>query len=516
MNSGMLGKFEPDWDSLSKYQVPKWFRDAKFGIWAHWGPQCEPERGDWYGRHMYMEGHPQSDFHREKYGHPSEVGFKDVIHNWKADEWDPDGLVELYKNAGAKYFMAMANHHDNLDLFDSKYHPEWNSLKTGPKKNIIAGWKKAADKNGLPFGVSVHAAHAWLWYETSQRWDLNGPYKGIPYDGNLKENSGQGEWFERMNVQDLYVQDHKLSENSWDNSVLFNQWDWDHGAAQPSAAFIKNVYQRTIDLVEKYSPEMVYFDDTVLPFWPINKDGLKFLADYYNSNLMNGEPNVVVTGKKLNDIQKESMIWDIERGQSNQIEKEPWQTCTCIGNWHYDRRIYENNSYKTPKKVIHMLCDIVSKNGNLMLNIPVRGNGSIDEIERSIVKQIGSWMNDNGESIYETRPWEIFGEGPAIEGAAKIEDQGFNEGKNKSFTSKDIRFTIKGDKLYVIAMGIPENGKIRIKSLSKRSAYHHKPIENVKLVSTKQSLKFSRNKEYLEIKLPDNLKTKYAISFQIT
>lgn len=510
-------KFLPNWDSLSNYSTPDWFRDAKFGIWAHWGPQCVPENGDWYARNMYIEGHPQYEFHRKNYGHPSEYGFKDIIHNWKAENWDPQELVAFYKDSGAQYFMAMANHHDNLDLYDSKYQSEWNSLKIGPKKDIIGEWKKAAEKNNLPFGVSVHAAHAWMWYETSQRWDLTGKFKRIPYDGNLDEDSGKGQWWENMKIQDLYVQDHNLSKDSWDNSAIFNQWDWNNGANLPSKDFIKNVYQRTVDLVNKYDPKMIYFDDTVLPFWPIDKSGLQFLSNYYNSNLnINGLTDVVVTGKKLNDLQKSSMIWDIERGQSNQIEKEPWQTCTCIGDWHYNRERYLNNSYKSAQTVVHMLCDIVSKNGNLILNIPIRGDGSIDDLERKIVEDIGQWIKANGESIFGTRPWKIFGEGPAMDEVASLEDQGFNEGKNKPFTSADFRFTTKNDVLYAIAMGLPQDNKIRIKSLSKESKYYSTKIRNISLVQTGQNLKFKQKREFLEIILPSNFKaSEYANSFRI-
>ena len=207
------GKFKPTWESLSQYEVPDWFRDAKFGIWAHWGPQCQPEQGDWYARFMYDEGSRQYLWHIENYGHPSVVGFKDVIHDWKAESWDPEKLVKLYKRAGARYFFALGNHHDNFDLWDSKYQ-EWNSVNVGPEKNIIAGWAKAAKNNDLPFGISIHASHAWIWYETAQRSDKEGPYAGIPYDGNLTKADGAGTWWEGLDPRKLYVQDHPLSEGS--------------------------------------------------------------------------------------------------------------------------------------------------------------------------------------------------------------------------------------------------------------------------------------------------------------
>jgi alpha-L-fucosidase len=182
-----LGKFKPNWESFKQYQTPEWFRNAKFGIWAHWGPQCQPEFGDWYARNMYLEGSPDYKFHVEKYGHPSKFGFKDVIHQWKAEKWNPDALVSLYKNAGAKYFVALANHHDNFDNWKSKYQT-WNSAKLGPKKDIIGGWAKAAQKHDLRFGVSVHGSRPWTWYESAQGADKSGPLAGVPYDGNLQKN----------------------------------------------------------------------------------------------------------------------------------------------------------------------------------------------------------------------------------------------------------------------------------------------------------------------------------------
>jgi len=188
------GPFKPTWESLQTYQTPEWYRDAKFGMWAHWGPQCQPEAGDWYARNMYQEGSWQYKFHLQKYGHPSKFGFKDIIHEWKAEKWNPEELVSLYKSAGAQYFMALANHHDNFDLYDSKYQKYWNSAKIGPKKDLIGGWKKAAKNNGLPFGVSIHASHAWRWYEVAQRSDKAGAYAGIPYDGKLTAADGKGKW----------------------------------------------------------------------------------------------------------------------------------------------------------------------------------------------------------------------------------------------------------------------------------------------------------------------------------
>jgi len=498
------GPFKPTWESLQNYRIPEWYRDAKFGMWAHWGPQCEPEAGDWYARGMYQEGSRQYKIHLKKYGHPSKFGFKDVINEWKAENWNPEELVSLYKNTGAKYFMALANHHDNFDLYDSKYQKHWNATKIGPKKDLIAGWAKAAKNNGLPFAVSVHASHAWRWYEVAQRSDKTGAYAGVPYDGNFTKANGKGKWWEGLDPQELYAQNHPLSEESWDDNSIGKQWNWGNGAYPPSKAYIKKFYNRAIDLINKYNPDLVYFDDSQSPLWPISDVGLYIAAHMYNKSINdNGELRAVINGKVLDENQRKAMVWDIERGQANDIQPLAWQTDTCIGGWHYDRALYDRNEYKTAKTVIQTLVDVVSKNGNFMLNIPVRGDGTIDEKERKIVEEIGGWMRANSESIYGTRPWKIFGEGAAQQTAAKLTEQGFNEGKGKPFTYEDIRFATKNNALYATAMGWPEDGKLVVKSLGKNSIHYPKEIQRVEWVSTKESLIFERNEAGLVVSFPE-------------
>ena len=501
--------FKPSWESLAQYQVPDWFQDAKFGIWAHWGPQCQPERGDWYARGMYQEGTDQYKFHIEKYGHPSKFGFKDVIHEWKAENWNPEELVALYKKAGAKYFVALANHHDNFDLFNSK-HQSWNSTKLGPKKDLIAGWAKAAKNNQLPFGVSVHASHAWSWLEVAQRSDKNGPYAGIPYDGKITTADGKGQWWNGYDPQELYAQNHALSENSFDNGSIHKQWNWGNGVAVPSKEYCEKFYNRVIDLIEQYDPELVYFDDTALPLWPVNDAGLRIAAHLYNSSIKkHGKLRAVLNGKILDEQQRKCMVWDIERGQSNQIEPFPWQTDTCIGGWHYDRRIYNDNKYKTAKSIIHTLADIVSKNGNLLLNIPVRGDGTIDDKERAVVEGIADWMKINSEAIYATRPWKVYGEGPAMQSAEPLKAQGFNEGKGKPFGPEDIRFTTKGKTLYAIVLGMPVEKTILIKSITEGN------IGKVTLLGHGEPIVSQQTAQGLKLNLPDQLSGSNAFVLKI-
>lgn len=510
------GKFEPTWESLKQYETPQWFRDAKFGIWAHWGPQCEPERGDWYARHMYSQGHGQYESHLQQYGHPSEAGFKDVIHAWKAENWNPDELVALYKRAGAQYFFAMANHHDNLDLWDSTYQP-WNSVAVGPKQNIIAGWANAAKKHGLRFGVSVHASHAWAWYEPAQGADRDGPYAGVPYDGKLTKTDGDGTWWEGLDPQDLYEQNHEPSPGFHDLGKIHRRWNWSGGVSIPDAAYCEKFYNRTIDLINKYQPDLLYFDDTVLPLYPISDVGLKIAAHYYNNNMLryDGRLEAVLFGKILNEDQRQCMVWDIERGQSNQIEPYPWQTDTCIGGWHYNRWHYDRRNYKSAKTVIHMLADIVSKNGNLLLSIPMRGDGTIDDQERAIVEGIAEWMDINREAIFGTRPWKVFGEGPASDDFAPLTGQGFNEGKGKPFSAHDVRFTTKSDTLYVIVLGWPTE-TLHIKSLGLDAGLLNERIKHVEMLGSNETIRWSQKESRLAIDPPANKPSDIAITFKIT
>lgn len=511
------GPFLPTWDSLRQYQVPDWFRDAKFGIWAHWGPQCQPEHGDWYAREMYMEGNHHYNFHVKKYGHPSVFGFKDVINEWKAEQWNPGELLERYKKAGAKYFVALANHHDNFDLYNSRYQPAWNSVKLGPRKDLVDGWAKAAREQGLHFGVSVHAAHTWSWMETAQRADKNGPYAGVPYDGRITKADGKGKWWNGLDPQELYAQNHPLSENSYDNGMIHRQWNWGNGVAMPTKAYCEKFYNRTIELINKYDPDLVYFDDTALPLWPASDAGLRIAAHMYNRSIKTkGSLQAVINGKILDEMQRQCMVWDIERGQSNEIEPLPWQTDTCLGDWHYNRAVYNEKRYKSAKTVIHTLVDVVSKNGNLLLSVPVRGNGTIDDEEIKIVDGITRWMELNSEGIYGTRPWKVFGEGPAMEEAAPLSAQGFNEGKGKPFGATDIRFTQKQDTLYATLLGWPEGGKAIIKSLAAGNHLYPGEIQKVELLGHKLPLQFERNSNGLVITLPAQQPAEsYAVTIKI-
>lgn len=501
--SMMQGKFQPTWNSLENYQVPEWFRNAKFGIWAHWGPQCVEGSGDWMARSMYLEGSSEYKHHVEHYGHPSEVGFKDIIPLFKAEKWDPDKLVEFYKKIGAQYFFALGNHHDNFDLWDSKYQP-WNSKNMGPKRDILAEWEKAARKYELPFGISFHADHAWTWYEPAQRYDKKGPKAGIPYDGTLTKADGKGKWWEGYDPQDLYAQNHPMSEKSWADGMIHSQWAWGNGACLPTQEYCTNFYDRTVDAINRYNPDLIYFDVTVAPFYPVSDAGLKIAAHFYNHNIAThkGKLEAVMLSKILDENQRKAIVWDVERGAPNQIMEQPWQSCSCIGGWHYNTAIYENNWYKSAADVVKLLVDIVSKNGNLLLSVPLRADGTFDEKEEKILNEFGEWMNINKEAIFDTRPWKVFGEGPIAEADIKINAQGFNEGAYSKATAQEIRFTQTKKALYATVLAWPEDGKVVIKSLSANQKLYSGRIKKVELLGY-GNLDFIRTSEGLQINLPE-------------
>ena len=495
------GDFEPTWESLGTYETPEWFRDAKFGIWAHWGPQCVEASGDWMARKMYLEGSYQYKYHVEHYGHPSGFGFKDVLPLFKAERWHPDSLVAYYKRVGARYFFALGNHHDNYDLWDSKYQP-WNSMNIGPKRDVLGEWAEAAKNAGLPFGISLHADHAWTWYEPSRRYDRSGKKMGVPYDGWLTKADGIGKWWEGLDPQDLYAQDHEPSRATWADGMIHNQWAWGEGASLPSQGFVTNFYNRTLDAINRYNPDLLYFDATVMPFYPISDAGLKIAAHFYNhnGNVRRGKMSAVMFGKILDEQQRKAITWDVERGAPSEIVPEPWQTCTCLGDWHYNTRTYERG-YKSATLVVRQLVDVVSKNGNLLLSVPLRADGTFDEKEKAILDELGEWLETNGESIYGTRPWSVFGEGPVAEKGVAIKAQGFNDGQYRKMDSREIRFNQTKKYLYATPMAWPKDGKLTIATLAAGSKHFAKKIKSVYLLGYGK-LKVMQDDGGLHIELP--------------
>ena len=503
------GPFAANWDSLKAgYRAPNWFRDAKFGIWAHWSAQCVPEAGDWYARNMYLQGSPHYEHHLKTYGHPADVGFMEINNLWKAENWNPGELLDLYKAAGARYFVALANHHDNFDNYASKFHA-WNATRVGPKKDLIGVWAREARARGLRFGVSSHSAHAWHWFQVAYGYDPEGPRAGQRYDAwRLTKYDGAGKWWHGLDPQELYagvttpVPDGITTTKEYEAWHQEHDGQWDEKPPLANPGFVRQWYLRTKDLIDSYQPDLVYFDDNELP---LGQAGLDIAAHYYNSALArHGSLDVVLNGKILPDARKGALVEDVERGFRSDIEPLPWQTDTCIGDWHYNRARYDQKSYVPAAAVIHRLCDVVSKNGNLLLSVPLRGDGTIDSEERRVVSEIGSWTRKYGEAIYGSRPWRVAGEGPT-----EVSSGQFGEEKIRPFTAEDIRFTVNKGAVYAMTLGRPGQ-TLSIRSLAGAG------IQRVEAVGVPGSLDFTCDANGLRVTIPDQASHDFGIALKIT
>jgi alpha-L-fucosidase len=468
------GPFTGTRESLTNYTYPDWFRDAKFGIWAHWGPQSVPMEGDWYARKMYQQGTPDYNDHLARWGHPSTNGWKDIVPLWKAEKWEPEKLIELYKKAGAKYFVSMGTHHDDFFLWNSKLH-KWNSVQVGPHRDVVGEWQAAAKKNGLPFGVSEHLGASFSWFQDSHKSDKSGPLAGVPYDG---ANS---------NYWDLYhfpaAPDDK---SSWYTKDPRWQQQW---------------YYEIKELVDNYHPDLLYSDGPVV-FG--NEVGLSQIANLYNlSTADHGGKNEAIYNCKENSGGR--WVQDYERGVGGGISPYPWQTDTSIGDWFYNKHW----KYQPLSWTIHMLVDITSKNGNLLLNVVLRPDGTLDREVETMLHQLADWTAVNGEAIYGTRPWLVFGEGSVrAKGGAFKEDF--------TYSSKDIRFTTKGNTLYAVALGWPDDGKILIRSLAATDDAAQNKIEKVELLGHAGALKCLQTTNGLVVELPPEKLSELTCSLRIT
>jgi alpha-L-fucosidase len=465
---------------MLQYDAPEWYRDAKFGIWAHWSPQCVPEFGDWYARSMYMEDSPDYKFQSQHYGHPSQFGYKDLSAQWTLLNWEPEALMQRYKDAGARLFITLANHHDGFDTWDSKHQP-WNAMNHGPHRDVVGEWAAAARRQGLRLGVTVHQARNWWWFQTSHGADKNGPYAGIPYDGRITKAEGKDQWWQGLDPQRLYGAKHPKD-------------------ALPDASYVKNFYDRTRDLIDQHDPDLLYFDNSLLP---LGWGGMNIGAYFYNHNLKTrGKMEAVLNGKQVPDKLAKALVADYERGLTSEIMQYAWQSETCIGDWHYRRKLYdeagEYGGYLPPRSAIHWLVDTVSKNGTFILNVPGMPDGTIDSKEIAVIDQIAAWLKINGEAIYETRPWTVYGEGPN-----KAESGSFKGDSIGALGSKDIRFTRNkaNTVVYAIFLGWPE-GQAQIASLGLSSKTSPGKILNVSVLGSEAKIKWTQGTDSLQLELP--------------
>ena len=467
------GPYKPTDESLKQYQYPEWFRDAKFGIWAHWGPQAVPRQGDWYARRMYEENDPAYKYHIEHYGHPSVFGYKDIIPLWKAQRWDPDKLMELYKKTGAKYFVSMGTHHDNFFLWSSKLN-RWNAANMGPEKDVVGIWQQAAKKQGLKFGVSEHLGASYTWFQAAHGSDKQGLKAGVPYDGA------------NLDYQDLYHARTAPRDSDWLTNNPAFQLEW---------------YRSIKELIDNYHPDLLYSDSRM----PFENVGRTLISHFYNQDMARngGTLQAVYTCKQPSDGM---WVEDLERGVKDTVGQFPWQTDTSIGDWYYRT----GQKYKTSTEVIQMLVDIVSKNGNLLLNVVQTPEGDLEPDMLKILDEIGIWIAANGEGIYGTRPWTIYGEKPA--GVAEKKLGRFDE--NFGYTSRDIRFTKKGKTLYAFCLGKPEED-IRIRSLAKKSKTDAYVVSSVELTGSNEKIVWKQTSDALIIKKPAKMPSWQVTGFKI-
>ncbi|MDE3187571.1 MAG: alpha-L-fucosidase [Acidobacteriota bacterium] len=471
------GPFRPDWVSLMKYQQPQWYKDAKFGIFIHWGVYSVPAaENEWYPRNMYRPSDgAYKNFHEHFANGDPARGYKDLIPLFRAERFDAAAWAKLFKESGAQYVVPVAEHHDGFSMYDSGL-SDWTVVKMGPKRDTLGELAKAIRAEGLHFGLSSHRAEHNFFYDGGRaiHSDVNDP-----------------------KYASLYGPAHQWISES---GGLTNDWTY------VSPAWTRDWLARDTELVEKYHPEVVYFD------WWIGQPSFRntvaeFAAFYYNYAAAHGYTGVI-------DFKDYSLNWkagvrDFERGQQDHIVADHWQTDTSISNasWGY----IEHDTFKSPEFLVHQLVDIVSKNGNLLLNFGPRSDGTIPDEVQSTLREMGAWLKVNGEAIYATTPWKTFGEGPT-----QVKAGAFHDTDTKPYTAEDFRFTAKGSVVYAIGMACPKDGKGVIHSLGWAHEGSTLPIASVQMLGSAGKVTWTQGADALEVTLPADAACKYAYVLKLT
>ena len=471
------GPFRADWQSLENYEAPEWYKDAKFGIFIHWGVYSVPAFGnEWYPRNMYIEGSEENKHEVATYGPLDKFGYKDFIPMFKAEHFDPAAWARLFKDAGAKYVVPVAEHHDGFAMYDSGL-SDWTAAKMGPHRDVIGELAKAVRAEGLHFGTSSHRVehNFFLGVGRSVTSDINDPKYAA-----------------------FYGPAHTWLVNK-DDTPLANDFTY------VSPEWTADWLARATEIVEKYHPDVMYFD-----WWigqpSVRADLTRFAAFYYNSALKYSGHAGVINYKEY-AMQEHSAVLDVERGQLGDIRPLYWQTDTSVSNksWGY----IKNDTFKSPQFIVDELVDIVSKNGNLLLNIGPKSDGTIPEEVQAVLRDVGSWLRTNGEAIYATRPWKIYGEGPT-----KVAAGAFHDTETAGYTAQDFRFTTKGETLYAIELGWPATGEAVIHALASNAMSSQK-IVSVELLGTDAKLSFEQQADGLHIRVAEQPAGKYAFAYRI-
>jgi alpha-L-fucosidase len=453
------GPFDATWESLKAYEIPKWYEDDKFGIFIHWGVYCVPAfANEWYARNMYQEGTREFEHHVKTYGPHDQFGYKDFIPMFKAENFDPVAWAELFRDAGAKFVVPVAEHHDGFAMYDSEL-SEWCAAKMGPKRDVAGDLAKAVRDLGMVYGASSHRAEHFWFFDGGRK---------FPSDVQDPANDG------------LY------------GPAAPAAVDWhDRLQAPPTDEFMQDWLARTCEIVDKYQPQIVWFDWWIQTrvFKPYLQ---KFAAFYYNRAAQWGKG--VAINYKYNAFEEGTAVFDVERGQLSAIRPQLWQNDTSVSknSWCY----IEGHEYKEVGSLVEDLVDVVSKNGALLLNIGPKPDGTIPEHEQQMLRSIGAWLKVNGEAIYGTRPWKTFGEGPT-----EVPEGAFTDTNRAAFTAQDIRFTTKGNDLYAIALAWPGE-TLTIKSLANGSELAPAQIGSVTLLGNDGALAWTRDAEGLKVTMP--------------
>ena len=518
------GPYEPTWNSIeANYPgTPAWLRDSKFGIWVHFGPQAAGESGDWYARKLYVEGTSAYENHLKKYGHPSEVGYKEVLRDWNPAKFSPKALVDIYKDAGARFLIIQGVHHDQFDMWDSKYQA-WNSTRLGPKRDFLGEWEKASRAAGIRFGITFHHEYSWWWWQTAFQSDTQGDKAGIPYDGNLTLEDGKGKWWEGLDPRYLYG----VNLREYESVAEAANTLWSppkpgifSGHLEFAKWYAKWWALRMMDAVDKYQPDFIYTDGTDQQ--PFSGSGTgtgykcdamqRVIADFYNRTLADrGEVDVfsIVKFRKTTNGTVNTCETGIPEGIK---DDQAWIAETPVGDWFYGPNfVYSSDA------VIRYLLEIVARDGSFGLSIPLRPDGSMDEACHEMLHEVGEWMRVNGDGIYGSSAWKVLGEGKdgklnTLPGGRIGQWQA-----DHVFYNTDFRFTVgKDGTLYAWCMTVPKAGdKLTIASLGTNKGLFDKKIRSVELMGTEQSVDWKQNADGLEIVYPDSVDLKTAVGFRI-